>query len=47
MKKDGRIVADIGEELKREWKAKLAKNGIIMTDWLKEIIGKYVKEGDN
>lgn len=44
--KDGRIVADIGEELKREWKAILAKKGIIMTDWLKEVIGKFVKEGE-
>ena len=42
-KKDGRIVADIGENLKRQFKSALSLNGQTMTDWLKERIGKFVK----
>lgn len=42
--KNGRIVADIGEDLKRKFKAKLSLSAIAMTDWLKEQIGKFVKE---
>lgn len=46
MKKDGRIVADIGEERKRNFKAKLSLVGISMTDWFKETIDKFIKESE-
>lgn len=42
-KKDGRIVADIGENLKRQFKSVLYLKGQTMTDWLKERIGRFVK----
>ena len=41
---DGRIVVDIGEKRKREFKSKLYYTGITMTDWLKYIIDKFIKE---
>ena len=41
-KKDGRIVADIGESLKRRFKAILLIKGITMTQWLQSVIGEFV-----
>jgi hypothetical protein len=41
-KKDGRIVADIGESLKRRFKAILLIKGISMTQWLQSVIGEFV-----
>lgn len=41
-KKDGRIVADIGENLKRRFKAILLIKGITMTQWLQSVIGEFV-----
>lgn len=41
-KKDGRIVADIGESLKRRFKAILLIKGISMTQWLQCVIGEFV-----
>ena len=46
MSKDGRIVADIGEDRKRNFKAKLSLIGISMTDWFKEKIDKFIKESE-
>ena len=43
---DGRIVVDIGENRKRQWKAKLSLLGVIMTDWLKEKIDKFLEESE-
>ena len=43
-KKDGRIVADIGENLKRKFKAILLLKDITMTQWLQINIGKFVSE---
>lgn len=42
---DGRIVADIGENRKRKFKSKLYMTGLTMTDWLKSIVDKFIKEG--
>lgn len=44
--KKGRIIADIGEDLKRKFKSKLGLEGLKMTDWLKEVIGEFVKKGE-
>lgn len=41
---DGRIVVDIGEKRKRNFKSLLSLSGISMTDWLKEVIDQYIKE---
>ena len=41
-KKDGRIVSDIGENLKRRFKAILLIKGITMTQWLQSVIGEFV-----
>ena len=45
-KKDGRIVADIGENLKRKFKAILLLKDVTMTQWLQKVIGKFVSEND-
>lgn len=42
---DGRIVVDIEESRKRQFKAKLSLTGITMTDWFKQMIDKFIKEG--
>lgn len=43
---DGRIVVDIGEQRKRNFKSLLALKGEIMTDWFKKIIDKFIKESE-
>lgn len=43
---DGRIVIDIGEDRKRQFKSKLSLIGTSMTDWFKEIIDKFIKESE-
>ena len=39
---DGRIVVDIGEDRKRNFKALLSLKGETMTDWLKKTIDKFI-----
>lgn len=43
---DGRIVVDIGEDRKRNFKALLSLGGISMTDWLKNAIDRYIKKSE-
>ena len=40
---DGRIVIDIGEQRKRQFKGKLYLTGETMTDWIKKVIDKFIK----
>ena len=43
MKKDGRIVVDVGENRKREFKAKLSLYGLSIKKWLQDSIDKYLE----
>lgn len=43
---DGRIVADIGHERKKLFKSKLSLADVSMTDWLKKVIDKFIKESE-
>ena len=43
---DGRIVVDIGEERKRQFKSELSLTGQTMTNWLKKVIDKFIKESE-
>lgn len=39
---DGRIVLDIGEQRKRNFKSLLSLKGMSMTDWFKDKIDKFI-----
>ena len=43
---DGRIVVDIGEKRKRQFKSELYLTGQTITDWLKRAIDKFIKESE-
>lgn len=46
MKKDGRIVVDVGEERKRNFKSKLSLQGLSIKKFFIEMVDKFLESGD-